>query len=177
LPAARPGLALNVLAYFIVVRPLGIKFAGAADRAVAAANARKAAEKELSMAKNLVTGKADADRELGAFYQKVLPADVTAARRMTYASLPVLARESNVQWMNRKTDLDSGKGDAGLGHMSIRMVLRGDYANLRRFIYALERAEEFVIIDDVTLAESNASDPITLTLNLSTYYRRNPSGS
>jgi hypothetical protein len=171
------GVLLNVLGYFIVVRPLGIKFAGAADRAVAASNGRKAAEKELTLAQALVAGKADADRELGAFYQKVLPADVTAARRMTYASLPALARQSDVQLESRTTMLDEGKDDARFGHMAIRMVLQGDYANLRRFIYALERAEEFVIIDDVTLAESNASDPIMLTLNLSTYYKLVPSGS
>jgi hypothetical protein len=170
-------LLLNVLAYFIVVRPLGIKFAGAADRAVAASNARKAAEQELALARNLVSGKADADRELGAFYQKVLPADVTAARRMTYVSLSALAEQSDVQLEHRSHDIDDGKNDLKLGHMAIRMVLQGDYANLRHFIYELERAQEFVIIDDVTLAESNASDPITLTLNLSTYYRLAPNGS
>ena len=31
------------------------------------------------------------------------------------------------------------------------MVLQGDYENLRQFIYELESAPEFVIIDDVTL--------------------------
>ena len=35
--------------------------------------------------------------------------------------------------------------------MTIRMVLQGDYENLRQFIFELESAPEFVIIDDVTL--------------------------
>ena len=36
------------------------------------------------------------------------------------------------------------------------MVLQGDYESLRQFIYELESAPEFVIIDDVTLAAERA---------------------
>ncbi len=164
-------LAANILAFVLIVRPLETKFAGAADRAAAAANARRAAERELTIAKNLVSGKTDADRELGAFYEKVLPADISAARRMTYASVPALADKSDVHYEARTTIIDDKETDARFGHMSIRMVLQGDYANLRQFIYALERAPEFVIIDDVALAERQAGEGITLTLTLSTYYR------
>ena len=52
------------------------------------------------------------------------------------------------------------------------MVLQGDYGNIRQFIYELESAPEFVIIDDVTLAESAADEPQTLTINLSTYFQQ-----
>ena len=38
----------------------------------------------------LVTGKSRADQELSTFYDKVLPADLSAARRLTYATLPKL---------------------------------------------------------------------------------------
>ena len=41
------------------------------------------------------------NEELNAFYQKVLPPDQTAARRMTYASLPALARKTNVKYEAR----------------------------------------------------------------------------
>ena len=37
------------------------------------------------------------------------------------------------------------------------MVLQGDYESLRQFIYALESAPEFVIIDDVTLSRATAT--------------------
>ena len=51
------------------------------------------------------------------------------------------------------------------------MQFQGDYESFRQFIFALESAPEFVIIDDVTLAQSDASKPLTLTLELSTYFR------
>jgi hypothetical protein len=173
-------LVANVLAYFIIVRPLGVKSAGAADRAEAAATALRAAEQESAQARALVTGKARADEELSAFYQKVLPPDQTAARRMTYASLPALARRTNVRYDARTTAVDEGgeqDKDERWGRMLIRMILEGDYENLREFVFELERSPEFVIIDDVTLAESSGADSLMLTVNLSTYYRLRPNGS
>ena len=53
------------------------------------------------------------------------------------------------------------------------MVLSGDYESIRDFIYELESAPEFVIIDDVTLAESDEAEQ-TLTIDLSTYFRLRP---
>ena len=164
-------LAANVLAYFLVVRPLGIKSAGAAERAVSSENALKAAEKDVTLARALVTGKADADQELTSFYQKVLPASLIAARRMTYASLPALADKTGVHYDARTTSIEETEQDASLGHMTIRMVLQGEYRDIREFIYELESSADFVIIDDLTLAESSAQEPQTLTIDLSTYYR------
>ena len=87
----------NIAAYVLVVHPRGVKSAGAADRAAAAADAVRAAEVELATARALVEGKSRAEEELNAFYQRVLPVDLSAARRMTYASLPALARKTNVR--------------------------------------------------------------------------------
>jgi hypothetical protein len=61
--------------------------------------------------------------------------------------------------------------------MAIRMVLQGEYDNLRQFIYALESAPEFVIIDDVVLVEGTGDEPLRLTIDLSTYYRVTPNAS
>ena len=169
-------LAANVLAYFIVVRPLQMKSVGSADRAASAASNRVAAERELTQARNLVTGKARADEELSAFYSKVLPSDLTAARRMTYASLPALADRNNVRYEARSTTIDEKGKDTHLGHMEIRMVLEGDYRDIRQFIYQLETASDFVIIDDLTLSEGADGVPQRLTINLSTYYRLGASG-
>jgi Tfp pilus assembly protein PilO len=170
-------LAVNVAAYTLVVRPLGAKSAGAANRAATAAAALASAKRELAMAQALVAGKAHADEELSAFYEKVLPADLAAARRLTYASLPALARRTNVKYEERRTEIEDPEKNARLGHLRIRMVLQSDYENFRNFIYQLESAPEFVILDDVTLAESEASGPLTITLNLSTYFRLKPNGT
>jgi hypothetical protein len=167
----------NLAAYILVVHPRGVKSAGAADRAAAAADAVRAAEVELATARALVEGKSRADEELNSFYQKVLPVDLSAARRMTYASLPALARKTNVRYEQRRSSVEETDDKARLGRLIIRMVLQCDYESFRNFIFQLESAPEFVIIDDVTLSESSANEPLTLTIDLSTYFRLRPNGA
>ena len=87
------GLLLNIAAYGLWVYPLGVKSAGAADRAAAAAQAVQAAERENAAARALVAGKSRAEQELSTFYDKVLPADMPAARQLTYT--PLLAGPSD----------------------------------------------------------------------------------
>jgi Tfp pilus assembly protein PilO len=171
------GLAINLLGYLFVVQPLAARSANVADRAMAAANSLRAAEREQATARDLVSGKARADEELNAFYQKVLPADLTAARRMTYSSLPALARRTNVRYDTRRFDTPDPDKDDRLARLQIRMVVQGQYENLRRFIFELESAPEFVIIDDVTLTEGSEGDDLTLRLDLSTYYNLRPNGA
>lgn len=172
------GLALlaNIGVYALAVYPLQAKSDGAAGRAAAAARALKAAEQEQADARALVASKARADEELAKFYQKVVPPDLSGARSLTYARLPALARKTSVKYEERHSDVEIGR-DSRLGRLKIRMVLQGDYANIRRFIYELETAPEFVIIDGVTLAQVDASKPLTLTLDLSTYYRLGSHGA
>jgi hypothetical protein len=164
-------LVANLLAYVLVVRPLALKSTGAEDRAASAANALRAAERELAQADALVKGKVRADEELDAFYKRVLPSDMTAARRMTYASLPALARKTGVRYEARTTTIEAVDREGRLEKMGIRMILEGDYDNIRQFIYSLEISPEFVIIDEVTLVEGTGDEPLRLTLDLSTYYR------
>jgi hypothetical protein len=176
-------IILDLAVYALVVYPLGVKQAGAQDRASAAAASLQSAEREVAAARALVSGKGRAEQELATFYDKVLPADLTAARRMTYATLPSLAQETNVKLSERRTadaavKADpTAKKDTRFGHLQIHMILQGEYASFRRFIYELESAPEFVIIDDVTLAQTDAEKPLTFTLALSAYYRRGPNGS
>jgi hypothetical protein len=171
-------LSANLLALVLVVRPLRAKALGASDRAAVDTTALAAAQAELNQADALVKGKVRADEELAAFYRKVLPADLTAARRMTYASLPALARRSGVRYATRNTDVGTFDRDRHLQEMKIRMVLEGDYEKLRQFIYALENSPDFVVIDDVTLSEgSGASDPLSLRVTVSTFYRQTDNGS
>ena len=173
-------LLANVGVYVLAVYPLGVKSAGAADRAAAAAVSLSGAERDLAAARTLVAEKAQAEEELKTFYDKVLPADLPAARRLTYAWLPALARKSNVRYEGRNFEVDQALEDTKsgrFGRLHIRMVLQGEYESLRRFIYELETSHEFVIIDDVTLAQSEPSRPLTLTLELSTYYRARANGT
>ena len=165
------GIVANIAVYLLVVYPLAVKSAGAEDRAAAATQALQAAERDLAGARNLVAGKTRAEQELSTFYDKVLPTDLPSARRLTYATLPAVARKSNVKFVDRRSDVEPIKKDSQLGIFRIDTRWQGDYESLRRFIYELESAPAFVIIDNVALAQSDPAKPLELALKLSTYYR------
>lgn len=171
------GVIANIAGYVLVVYPLGVRSVGAADRAAAAAQTLKAAERDVAGARALVAGKSRADEELATFYEKVLPSDQSAARRLTYASLPTLARKANVKFLDRRTDVEPLVKDTRLGLLKVRTQFQCDYESFRQFIFALESAPEFVIIDDVTIAQNDPAKPLTLTLQLSTYYRLGANGN
>lgn len=162
---------LNVAVYALVVYPLHAKSEGAATRAANAATSLKAAEADYASAKALVTGKAQAEQELTTFYGKVLPADQLAALRLTYGPLPVMAKKANVKVLSRHWNAESNKKDNGrLERLVVGVALEGDYEAFRRFIYDLETAPEFVIVDDVKIAMVDEKKPLVFSLELSTYY-------
>lgn len=169
-------LGVNVLAYGLIVRPLASSSEGAADRSNAARTQRQSAERELDLARAMVTGKSRADEALSAFYQDVLPTSLGAARRMTYARLPALARETNMRFEQRTFAVEEVQDAPGLGHLSIKMELQGEYEDFRDFIYELESAPEFLIIDDVQLAEAGTDQTLRLAITLSAYFRVGPDG-
>jgi hypothetical protein len=171
------GLVGNVVAYALWVYPLGVKSAGAADRAAAAARSLQLAERELAGARELVTGKSRADQELTTFFEKVLAPNLPAARDLTYAALPSLARKSNVKLVDRRFEVEKPEKNARLGLLKVHTAWQCDYASFRQFIYALESAPPFVIIDDVTLAQNDPSKPLMLVIELSTYYRLGANGN
>jgi hypothetical protein len=171
------GALLNIAAYALVVYPLGVKSAGAAERADVAARSLNAAERDVTAARALVSGKSLAEQELATFYDKVLPTDLAAAQRLTYTSLPSLAKKTNVRFLDRRTDPAPFEKGARIGVLTARTQLTCDYESFRQFMYELESAPEFVIIDDVALAQQDPSKPLTLTLRLSTYYLLRPNGN
>ncbi len=171
------GALVNIGAYGLWVYPLGVRSAGAADRAAAATQALQAAEHELASARELVLGKSRADQELATFFEKVLPVDQSAARRLTYAPMETLARKTNVKMVARKFDVEPITKKSRLGLLKIHTQWFCDYESFRKFVYALESASPFVIIDEVSLQQSDPAKPLSLILDLSTYYRLSPHGN
>jgi len=166
------GLLANIAAYALWVYPLGVKSATAVERAAAATQSLKAAEQDLTNARALVAGKSRAEQEIATFYDKVLPADFSSARRLTYTTLPSLARKANVKMLSRREEIDKNEKDARLGILHIETQWEGDYEGLRQFIYELESDPAFVIIDDVQIIQQEPTKPLTLSMRLSTYYRQ-----
>jgi len=171
------GLIGNMAAYGLWVYPLEVKSAGAANRAAAAARSLQLAERELAAARELVAGKSRADQELTTFFEKVLAPSLPAARDLTYATLPSLAKKSNVRLLDRRFEVEKPEKNARLGLLKVHTAWQCDYESFRQFIYALESAPPFVIIDDVSLAQNDPSKPLMLVIELSTYYRLGANGN
>lgn len=168
-------LVINVLVYALVVYPLSQRVANIEQRDRAAEQALAQARMEHADAAGALTGKARASAELTTFYRDVLPQDLAGARRLTYLRLARLARESNLQY-ERSSYEPLVEPDSTLTRLQIEMVLSGTYAEMRDFIYQIETAPEFVVIDNVLLAEgSDGTGSLVVTLDLSTYFKVTPS--
>ena len=104
----------------------------------------------------------------------VARAELTRMKRAVeggQADFAQLARESNLTFLRSSFEPVSDR-DRTLTRLKIEMSLSGNYADMRRFLHALETATEFVVIDNVQLAQPGEADtPLDVTLALSTYYR------
>ena len=168
---------LNVAIYLLLVYPLSLRVSATEGRQTFAARQLAAAGRDYAAARAMLTSKDRADAELRTFYGEVLPADLAGARRITYARLAQLAREADLIY-DRRSYEPNANYDGSLQKVRITMVLEGEYRNVRRFIHALETAPEFVVIEEMSLTEgTDANAPLTLTLELATYFRAEGNGS
>jgi Tfp pilus assembly protein PilO len=163
-------LVVNMLVSAFVVYPLADRVANVAQREQAAERELAAARRDHAEASGTLTGKDRASQELTTFYNEVLPKGLTGARRLTYLRLAQLARESNLRYESSRTT-DALERGSNLSHLRINMSLAGEWDDIRGFIYDLDVAPEFVVIDNIQLSAGGESGRLSLDLALSTYYR------
>jgi Tfp pilus assembly protein PilO len=163
------GVIINVLVFAFVVYPLQSDVANVEQRTRQSEAALAAAQAEFGNANGTLTGKDRALKELDTFYRSVLAQDLTGARRLTFARLAELASQANLDFERRRYEPVIERG-SNLTRLRVIMDVEGSYGDIRDFIYEIESSPEFVVIDDVTLAD-NASEALRLTLQLSTYFR------
>ena len=164
-------LGANALIYAAAVVPLAETVRRASARAEAMAAGLRTARDRHAAAQATVDGKRRADEELKKFYKDVLPADSAAARRIAYTRLEQLARQFNLRPARTGTD-PASDSESSLARLLVTMVVAGDYRSIREFIYELESSPEFVVIENVALAQSEeANAPLVLTIEVATYYR------
>jgi Tfp pilus assembly protein PilO len=163
----------NLAALLLVVYPLSRRVATTEQRAQDTTTRLMRATQEYRAARATLEGRERTDKQLERFYAEVLPKDQTAARRITYLKLAQLARDADLLYDRRSFDIAPPEKDSMLTRMDIGVPLQGEYADMRRFIHTLETAPEFIVIRDVQLAKAkdDKSSGLTLTLNLTTYYR------
>jgi Tfp pilus assembly protein PilO len=160
---------LGVLALFVY--PMTLRSRDSHRRASVAEEALLSAQRDHDDAQRTKTRKERAIEELRRFYREVLPPDMAGARRITYLRLAQLAQQNNLKPEHRTSSPEIDR-ESQLGRLKMTMTLQGDYRSVRNFIHDLETANEFVVIDDVSLTQgSEPSAPLVLTLELSTYYR------
>jgi hypothetical protein len=156
----------------LFVYPLAQRVANVEQRNQAAGQALTAAQADFAQANGTLTGKDRASTELATFYKEVLPPDLSGARRLTQLRLRQLARESDLRF-DRDRYEETAVRDSTLRQLKITMVLTGNYEDMRTFIHQLEASPEFVIIDNVELADEagEANGAQVVTLEMSTYFR------
>ena len=118
-----------------------------------------------------IGGLPEDDAELLKFYEEVLPADLSAARRILYPRLDQLARKVNLTPGAYRFHPDVNEaGD--LRKITMTMNLTGEYTSVRRFIHELETAPEFVVLESVAVTTAAEGDRrLNVVAQVATYYR------
>ena len=163
-------LAVDVLLYAFAVYPWSNKVVQAETRAVQAAAQLGVLRANYAAASQTSEDKINADSELERFYSEVLPVDLAGARRISYPLLVKLAEDTNLVLEERRSVSETMR-ESLLTRLRTTMVLAGAYEDIRQFIYELETAPEFILIEEVVLSQADGSDEeLVLTLGVSTYF-------
>jgi len=164
-------VAINVIVLLAVVLPLRQSVQSASSRADASARSLREAQADFKDAEATRDGQTQASADLVRFYADVLPADISVARRVTHLKFQQLARSHDVIFQSGAATPETLR-DSTLERLHVNYALTGDWDDIRQLIYDLETGPDFIVIDNVQLVEgSQANAPLSLTLDLSTYYR------
>jgi len=163
-------LAVNIAVLVLLVLPLRAAVASGGTRAQASSLALADARGELAAAEATRDGQAQATRDLERFYLEVLPADLSAAQRLTHSKLSLLARSHDVVFIQSSTSPEDLR-DSSLTSLIVNYSLTGDWEDVQRFIHAVETLPDFVVIDNLSLAEGGDGNTLSLALAVSTYFR------
>ena len=164
-------LAINVIVLVAAVLPLRRSALSGSSRADASAEALRGAVADFKEAEATRDGQTQASADLVRFYADVLPADISAARRVTHVKFAKLAMSHDVTFQSGAT-MPEVLRDSSLERLRVNYSLIGDWDDIRQLIYELETGPDFIVIDNVQLSEgAEANAPLSLTLDLSTYYR------
>ena len=170
LPVAT-AIAANMAFSAIAVYPLTVKVTSAERRAATLEQNLRTAETSFAAARGARAEKDQAHQALRRFYREALPLNPAGAREITYARLAQMAEQANLDYQRRSMTPERPR-ESSLARLRTTLVLSGAYRDVRRFIYELETAPEFVVIEEVLLEQgTDDTADLVLTLGVSTYYR------
>ena len=168
-------IVLNVLLLLLVVLPLGRGVQATNEASVNAGVALANAKRLEQDARRAAGSKERAEQELQRFYGEVLPRDFATASRTANRWLQQAARDAGLEYTGARFDWEEIR-ESRLSRAFSTVTLTGRYADIRRFLYAVETAEEFIVVERVELAQSEtaqqagAAGAIEVSLVVSTYF-------
>ena len=162
-------LSVNVLFYLVAVYPLKTRAIRINGQTLAAEEAFQLAQDRLEGINRIKRQNDEANRQLLRFYREVLPVNLSGARSAIYTRLFRLIGDLELKYERRNVSEERGDTDK-LSRVSTRMVISGKYHEVREFIYKIELAQEFFLIDRILLEQKEEGPDLTLTLDVSTYY-------
>jgi Tfp pilus assembly protein PilO len=165
-------IAINLAVLALGVFPLQRSVASSEEGAVAARAELAAAKRLEQQARQQKDSRDRAGTELQKFYAEILPSSHGEAGNVTNFWLERVARDAGVRFHSGTYEAEEVR-DSRLVQYTGKVTLTGDYAEIRKFLFDVETAEEFVIIEEVALASPNTAQPssdIEVSLTVTTYF-------
>lgn len=171
-------IAVNLAVLLLAVVPLERSVAGGHAQALAATADLNNARRLERQATDAQTSRTRADTELKTFYTDVLPPDLGTAVKATDFWLAQAVRDAGLVFKSSRFQPKAVRGSR-LTRAGTEVTLEGRYPNIRHFLYAVENAKEFLIIEKVELSEagqrvSGSSGLLDISVVVSTYFVANP---
>jgi Tfp pilus assembly protein PilO len=168
-------LVANLAVLLLGVLPLTEGVSGMRDDRKSASLNLGVARMLEKQARDARASKERADLELKRFYTEHLPRDFSSARKLVAMQfLADTARQSGLQFDRGQAE-PADMRDSQLQRVTAKVTLSGDYNSIRKFLYAVETAQEFVVIERVALAQASdqqasKSGALEVTIDVATYY-------
>jgi hypothetical protein len=167
-------LAVNVAVLLAIVLPLRQSVAGMQDERYSVSVQLGAARRAQTGAEQAASSKRQASEGLDKFYAQILASNYSSASKAVSRWPFRTAQALGLTYTGIDTTNPTEVRDSRLMMVTSKFSLRGEYANIRKFLYAVEAAEEFLVIDKVKLAQPTAQQANTPALgfeiSIKTYY-------
>ena len=168
-------IGANMVIAVLVVPPLAARVANVTERDTAAEEALASAQQSYAEAAGLLTAGDRTETELDRFYGEILPQGLAGARRLTQSRLVQMAQSAGLTYERTAVEPVS-RGEDTLARLAVQLQLSGRYEAVRRFLYELDTAPAFVVVENVAVGgQGNESGTLTVEIELSTYFRNEES--
>ena len=164
---------VNIGALILGVLPLRQAVKSAEDASVTAHLSLASAKLADKNAKDARAGKDRADSEMKKFYTEILPRTFQESVTITRFWLEKTARESRVSLRTGSYTEKLMPEPSTLVRVTGKATLVGEYADIRRFLYEVETAEQFVVIESLDLSTAGtvqSGNMLEVSLDIATYY-------